>query len=62
MIIGDNFYITGLPVSIKKILPKDKFHWFEKEVDRSSARGGNNSASKGATTKGVEILITNYIP
>lgn len=45
---------------LEEILPKDKFHWFEKEVDRSSARGGNNSASKGVATKGVEILITNY--
>lgn len=46
---------------LEEILPKDKFHWFEKEVDRSSARGGNNSSSKGVASKGVEILITNYL-
>jgi hypothetical protein len=33
--------------------------WFEKEVFRLSANGGNN-ASDRQTAKGVELLILNY--
>lgn len=47
---------------LEELLPKDKFHWFQKEVDRSSARGGNNASLKGEVTKGIELLITNYLP
>ena len=36
--------------------------WFEKEVFRSSAHGGNNSDTKKEQAKGVELLITNYDP
>jgi site-specific DNA-adenine methylase len=47
---------------LEEILPKDKYLWFEKEVNRSSANGGNNHESKGKAEKGVEILILNYNP
>ena len=36
--------------------------WFEKEVFRSSAHGGNNSDLKKEQEKGVELLICNYNP
>ena len=36
--------------------------WFEKEVFRSSAHGGNNASDKGEQAKGVELLILNYNP
>lgn len=45
---------------LEELLPKDKFQWFDKEVFRSSAHGGNNSDNKKEQSKGVEILITNY--
>jgi site-specific DNA-adenine methylase len=47
---------------LEELLPKDKYMWFEKEVFRSSAHGGNNSADKGEQAKGVELLILNYNP
>jgi len=47
---------------LEELLPKDKYLWFDKEVFRSSAHGGNNSESKGAQAKGVEMLILNYNP
>lgn len=45
---------------LDELLPRDKYHWFSKEVDRSSARGGNNALVKKKEQKGVELLITNY--
>lgn len=45
---------------LEQLLPKDKFTWLSKEVDRSSARGGNNHDVKKVQAKGVELLITNY--
>jgi hypothetical protein len=47
---------------LEELLPKDKYFWFEKEVIRSSAQGGNNSKSKATQQKGKELLITNYNP
>lgn len=49
---------------LEELLPRDKYFWFEKEVFRSSAQGGNNHATKGekASEKGIEILILNYDP
>lgn len=47
---------------LEELLPKDKYFWFEKEVFRSSAQGGNNSELKSEQSKGVEILILNYNP
>ena len=47
---------------LEELLPKDKYLWFEKEVNRSSANGGNNHESKGKAEKGVELLILNYDP
>lgn len=47
---------------LEELLPKDKYFWFEKEVNRSSANGGNNHESKGKAAKGTEILILNYNP
>jgi site-specific DNA-adenine methylase len=47
---------------LEELLPKDKYFWFEKEVFRSSAQGGNNSVLKTEQSKGVEILILNYNP
>lgn len=47
---------------LEELLPKDKYLWFEKEVNRSSANGGNNHESKGKAAKGTEILILNYNP
>lgn len=49
---------------LEELLPRDKYFWFEKEVFRSSAQGGNNHANKGdkSSEKGVEILILNYDP
>lgn len=47
---------------LEELLPKDKYIWFEKEVRRSSAQGGNNSDSKKVAEKGVELLICNYDP
>lgn len=47
---------------LEEILPRDKFMWFEKDVFRSSAHGGNNSDTKKEQTKGTEILILNYNP
>lgn len=47
---------------LEELLPKDKYYWFEKEVFRSSAQGGNNHTSKSDQKKGVEILILNYDP
>lgn len=47
---------------LEEILPKDKYIWVEKEVNRSSARGGNNSDTKKDAAKGTEILIMNYNP
>lgn len=47
---------------LEELLPKDKYYWFEKEVFRSSAQGGNNSELKSEQSKGVEILILNYNP
>jgi DNA adenine methylase len=45
---------------LDELLPKDKYMWFEKEVFRSSAQGGNNSNLKKEQSKGIELLITNY--
>jgi hypothetical protein len=36
--------------------------WYEKEVNRSSASGGNNASTKKPQEKGREILILNYDP
>jgi len=47
---------------LEEILPRDEYIWFEKEVFRSSAGGGNNSDLKKDQTKGVEMLILNYDP
>lgn len=47
---------------LEELLPRDKYLWFEKEVNRSSANGGNNHESKSKAAKGVEILILNYDP
>ena len=47
---------------LEELLPKDKYIWLEKEVNRSSANGGNNSENKGKQAKGVELLILNYDP
>lgn len=47
---------------LEELLPRDKYVWVEKEVHRSSAYGGNNSASKGVQAKGTELLILNYNP
>ena len=47
---------------LDELLPKDKYMWFEKEVFRSSAQGGNNSNLKKEQSKGIELLITNYDP
>lgn len=47
---------------LEELLPKDKYMWFEKEVFRSSAQGGNNSILKKKQSKGIELLITNYDP
>jgi site-specific DNA-adenine methylase len=47
---------------LEELLPKDKYMWFEKEVFRSSAHGGNNAADKGEQAKGKELLILNYNP
>ena len=47
---------------LEELLPKDKYIWVEKEVNRSSANGGNNSDKKTKAAKGVELLIINYNP
>ena len=47
---------------LEELLPRDKYLWFEKEVFRSSAQGGNNHELKGEQSKGVELLILNYNP
>lgn len=47
---------------LEELLPKNKYFWLEKEVNRSSANGGNNFESKGSQSKGVELLIMNYDP
>jgi site-specific DNA-adenine methylase len=47
---------------LEELLPKDKYMWFDKEVFRSSAQGGNNSDLKKEQEKGVELLICNYNP
>jgi len=47
---------------LEELLPKDKYMWFEKEVFRSSAHGGNNASDKGEQAKGKELLILNYNP
>lgn len=47
---------------LEELLPRDKYIWFEKEVFRSSAQGGNNHDSTKEHAKGVEILILNYDP
>ena len=47
---------------LEELLPRDKYFWFEKEVFRSSAGGGNNSDLKKEQEKGVELLILNYDP
>jgi len=47
---------------LEELLPKDQYMWFEKEVFRSSAQGGNNSDLKKEQEKGVELLICNYNP
>ncbi len=45
---------------LEELLPRDKYRWMEKEVNRPSAGGGNNADLKGESTKGVELLIMNY--
>lgn len=47
---------------LEEILPKDKYLWFEKEVNRSSAHGGKNHVSGKKHDTGTEILILNYDP
>lgn len=47
---------------LEELLPKDEYIWIEKEVNRSSANGGNNSDKKGKAAKGLELLIMNYNP
>jgi hypothetical protein len=57
--IEENGYYFPL---LEELLPKDEYIWVEKEVNRSSANGGNNSESKGKAEKGIELLIMNYNP
>lgn len=45
---------------LEELLPKDKYNWYEKEVNRPSSNGGNNSELKKKGEKGKEMLITNY--
>jgi site-specific DNA-adenine methylase len=45
---------------LEELLPRDQYRWIEKEVNRPSAQGGNNSESKKDAGKGVELLIMNY--
>lgn len=47
---------------LEELLPKDEYIWIEKEVNRSSANGGNNADKKGKAAKGIELLIMNYNP
>lgn len=47
---------------LEELLPRDEYHWTEKEVFRGSAQGGNNHDSKKEQAKGIELLITNYNP
>jgi site-specific DNA-adenine methylase len=47
---------------LEELLPKDQYIWIEKEVNRSSANGGNNADKKGKAAKGIELLIMNYNP
>lgn len=47
---------------LEELLPKDKYIWLEKEVNRTSAHGGNNHESKTIQAKGIELLILNYDP
>lgn len=48
---------------LEELLPRDKYVWLQKEVNRSSANGGNNHETKSKEqTKGVELLILNYDP
>lgn len=47
---------------LEELLPKDKYIWTQKEVNRSSANGGNNHEGKTQQAKGVELLILNYDP
>lgn len=47
---------------LEEILPKDKYLWFEKQVNRSSAQGGNNHVPGKKHKTGTEILILNYDP
>lgn len=45
---------------LEELLPRDRYMWYEKEVNRSSASGGNNASTKKQQEKGREILILNY--
>jgi site-specific DNA-adenine methylase len=47
---------------LEELLPKNEYIWVEKEVNRSSANGGNNADKKEKAAKGVELLIMNYNP
>ena len=47
---------------LEELLPKDKYIWLEKQVDRPSSRGGNNCEVKTESSKGTELLILNYDP
>jgi DNA adenine methylase len=47
---------------LEELLPRDKYIWVQKEVNRSSAYGGNNSDKKSKPAKGIELLIMNYNP
>jgi site-specific DNA-adenine methylase len=45
---------------LEELLPRTQFNWYDKEVNRSSALGGNNHAVKQKPAKGTELLILNY--
>jgi site-specific DNA-adenine methylase len=48
---------------LEELLPRDKYIWLQKEVNRSSANGGNNHETKSKEQeKGIELLILNYDP
>jgi|GEM_PF-6245621 len=48
---------------LEELLPRDKYIWLEKEVNRSCANGGNNHEEKRREqAKGLELLILNYDP
>ena len=48
---------------LEELLPRDKYAWLQKEVNRSCANGGNNHEAKSKEqAKGIGLLILNYDP